>query len=327
MVIIGGITRLTHSGLSITEWNLLMGALPPLNEMQWQELFEKYQQSPEFREVHYYFTLSDFKSIFWWEYIHRLLGRLIGLVFIIPFIYFLLKKKISSELLPKLIIIFLLGALQGFLGWFMVKGGLVNEPAVSHYRLAAHLVTAFVTFGYTFWVVMDLTPLTPSPKERGSTTLLWKLTMALFGLIILQIIFGAFVAGLRAGFLYPTFPKMGGEWVAEEIKMTFTEYGWITFLKDGAAVQFIHRWLGILIFLVSIGLWFFSKKSELPFQIQMAVRVLIIIVTLQFFLGILTLINSVPVHHAVMHQAGAFLLFGAVLFLMHRLREGKISSH
>lgn len=329
MVVIGGITRLTHSGLSITEWNLLMGTLPPLNEVQWQELFEKYKQSPEFRDIHYYFTLSDFKSIFWWEYIHRLLGRLIGIVFIVPFIYFLLKKKIPASLLPELVIIFLLGALQGFLGWFMVKSGLVNRPAVSHYRLAAHLITAFATFGYILWVVMSLISprlqhgIKPPPSETEvkNLKLFSKLSLVLFFVIIVQIIFGAFVAGLKAGYLYPTFPKMGTEWMAEEINGAFSEYGWITFIQDGAAVQFVHRWLGILILFIAVALWLMVKRMEIPFRAHMAIRALMVIVLLQFSLGLFTLLYSVPVHLAVLHQAGAFFLFGASLFLLHVMKR------
>lgn len=327
MVVIGGITRLTHSGLSITEWNLLMGTLPPLNGQQWQELFEKYQQSPEFREVHYFFTLSDFKSIFWWEYIHRLLGRLIGIVFIVPFFYFLVKRKISRALLPKLILIFLLGALQGFLGWFMVKSGLVNKPAVSHYRLAAHLITAFATFGYIVWVVLGITSLQPphATSELFSKTKNLKqlrgLAFVLFFVIIVQVIFGAFVAGLKAGYLYPTFPRMGTEWMAEEINTAFAENGWVTFVENGAAVQFIHRWLGILILFIAIALWLAAKRMEMPFRMSMAVRLMIVMVLLQFALGLFTLLYSVPVHLAVLHQAGAFFLFGASLFLLHEMKR------
>jgi heme a synthase len=326
MVIIGGITRLTHSGLSITEWNLLMGTLPPLNEGQWLELFEKYKQSPEFREMHYYFTLSDFKSIFWWEYIHRLLGRLIGIVFIVPFIYFLVKQKIPSGLLPKLIVLFLLGAFQGFLGWFMVKSGLVDRPAVSHYRLAAHLLTAFATFGYTFWIALGLISFKhtePFSPER-SKNLIWprRLAAFLFSIVVIQIIFGAFVAGLKAGYIYPTFPKMGQDWIAEEIKMNFSEFGWISFVQDGASVQFVHRWLAILIL---VAFWMVAKRIELPFRVNLGVRILMVIVLLQFTLGLLTLLYSMPLHLAVLHQAGAFFLFGGILYLLHGIKQAMLS--
>ncbi len=327
MVIIGGITRLTHSGLSITEWNLIMGAFPPVTENQWQVLFEKYQQSPEFREVHYYFNLPDFKKIFWWEYSHRLIGRLTGIVFIVPFFYFLIKKKISKYLLTKLINIFLLGALQGILGWYMVISGLADKPSVSHYRLAAHLILAFCTFGYTFWVAMNLLPRENSSTAEGElpafeiNRLQWlqKIFKCLFGLIILQIIFGAFVAGLKAGYLYPTFPKMGDNWIAPEVKILISENNLLGFFEEGAPVQFIHRCLGVLIFLFSTGIWLYSKRVDFPPAIQLATRVLMLVVMLQFFLGILTLIKSVPLHLAAMHQAGAFLLFATALYLLNKV--------
>src|SRR5688572_25205728 len=155
MVVIGGITRLTGSGLSITEWNVIMGAVPPLNEQQWNEAFEKYQQIPQFQKLNYHFTLSDFKKIFFWEYLHRLIGRLIGLVFIIPFVYFQVKKRMSRQLTRQALLLFVLGGLQGFLGWFMVKSGLTERTSVSHIRLAIHLIAAFITFGFTFWVLLD----------------------------------------------------------------------------------------------------------------------------------------------------------------------------
>lgn len=320
MVIIGGITRLTHSGLSITEWNIVIGTIPPLNEQHWQELFEKYQQSPEFREKHFYFALSDFKSIYWWEYFHRLLGRIIGIVFTFPFIYFLLKKKISQSLLPKLIIIFLFGALQGFLGWFMVKSGLKDKPDVSHYRLAIHLITAFLTFGYTFWISLTLIPLPACQTERKKIYPIYYLSIILFVVILLQIIYGAFVAGLKAGFIYPTFPKMNGQWIAEEIIFALSNYGWISIFENGATIQFIHRWLAVIVLILSAALWLLSRKREIPLLVRQSVSVVIIIVILQFLLGILTLIYTVPISLAVAHQAGAFFLFTAVLLLHYRLK-------
>jgi len=156
MVVVGGITRLSGSGLSITEWNVIMGAVPPLSQQDWQDTYQKYQQSPQFQKVNYDMKLDEFKSIFFWEYLHRLIGRLLGIVFIIPFFYFLVKKKLESNLIKKLLVIFLLGGLQGFIGWYMVKSGLIDNPHVSHYRLATHLITAFITFGFTFYVALGL---------------------------------------------------------------------------------------------------------------------------------------------------------------------------
>ncbi|MGI8892455.1 MAG: COX15/CtaA family protein, partial [Bacteroidia bacterium] len=204
MVLVGGVTRLTGSGLSITEWNVLMGAVPPLNEHEWQITFAKYQQTPQYLKENYHFTLAEFKSIFWWEYIHRLLGRFIGIVFLIPFIFFLVKKWLPKPLILKLTLIFFLGGLQGFIGWYMVQSGLIDNPSVSHFRLALHLVTAFLTFGFTLWVALDI--IYPGVRINASAL---KVPLIFSALVLLQIIYGAFVAGLKAGFIYTTFPLMG----------------------------------------------------------------------------------------------------------------------
>jgi heme a synthase len=314
MVVIGGITRLTQSGLSIVEWDLLMGTIPPLNEVAWQELFVKYQQSPQYQLVNYHFSLEEFKSIFWWEYIHRLFGRFIGLVFFIPFVYFLLSGKVSRNLLPKLLLIFALGAFQGFLGWFMVKSGLVKDPAVSHYRLAAHLITAFFTFGYVFWVALGLMSGGQEKAPSGNFKLqgtVW----ALFAVVVVQIVFGAFVAGLRAGSLYTTFPKMGGEWMAESVSFAYTKSGFISLFENPASVQFIHRCIAYLV----VGLAFWAwRKAQLAGsrEAKQAANFLLITIFGQFLLGIITLLCSVPVSLGVLHQAGAFVVFAAVVYLL-----------
>ena len=246
MVVIGGITRLTGSGLSITEWKVITGTFPPLNEIQWQEEFSKYQQSPQFQLINSGFGIEDFKNIYWWEYLHRLIGRLLGMVFIIPFFYFLIKKQISKQLLPKLIIIFLLGAWQGFLGWYMVKSGLMNAPYVSHYRLAIHLVNAFITFGYIFWVSQDLKYGTNENTNVSKS--IKRLSILTFTLLIIQITYGAFVAGLHAGQVYNTWPMMGDEWMASSVSAAFAHDGIISLVNDISTVQFIHRTLALIVF-------------------------------------------------------------------------------
>ena len=198
MVIIGGITRLTHSGLSIVEWKLIGGTIPPLNDIQWQETFEKYQQFPEYQKINTEMSLSEFKSIFFWEYLHRLLGRLIGLVFIIPFIIFWNKKWFNFKQKKQLLILLGLGALQGFLGWFMVKSGLVDVPAVSHYRLALHLITAFGLMCYIYWLVLSFNEVEKKPNNNINKLSKWFIVA-----LTIQIIYGAFVAGLKAGYLLP----------------------------------------------------------------------------------------------------------------------------
>lgn len=214
MVVVGGVTRLTHSGLSMVDWNLFMGAIPPLNEQEWIATFNQYKQFPEYQKVNFTFSLDEFKSIFFWEYLHRLIGRLIGLVFIVPFVYFLIRKKISGSLLRECLLILGMGAFQGFLGWWMVKSGLVDNPDVSHYRLAIHLIAAFLTFAYTFWVALKLIYTNDS---HDSSTPMRRGLIVLLILLIVQIVYGAFVAGLDAGKVFNTWPKMGKQWVAEAV--------------------------------------------------------------------------------------------------------------
>src|SRR5690606_34100470 len=204
MVVVGGITRLTHSGLSISNYKLISGTLPPMNEMEWQEAFDLYKQYPEYQKLHNHFGLEDFKDIYFWEWLHRFIGRMIGLVFFIPFVYFLIKKQLSKSTMKKSLILMVLGGFQGFLGWWMVKSGLVDRPNVSHYRLAVHLTTAFITFAYTFWVAMDLMfPNTKDIDKKLRNLIRWGVAV-----LLLQIIYGAFVAGLDAGFIHNHWPMM-----------------------------------------------------------------------------------------------------------------------
>ena len=322
MVIIGGITRLTGSGLSITEWKVITGTIPPLNEMQWQQEFSQYQLSPQFQKINADFTIDDFKQIYFWEYFHRLIGRMIGLVFLIPFLFFYFKKQIDKKLLPKLIIIFLLGAWQGFLGWYMVKSGLQNNPFVSHYRLAIHLVNAFITFGYIFWVAQDLR--FPSTKNKPTTKNLLWLSISIFILLIIQITYGAFVAGLHAGHIFNTWPKMGDEWIASAVSSSFENEGVSSIFNSLAIVQFIHRTLGLLVFSLIFGVWL-NKKSKswsLNSQQLFSINLSMLIVLIQILLGIFTLLFSVPVWLGVIHQAGAFVIFASMIFQIHRIAKG-----
>jgi cytochrome c oxidase assembly protein subunit 15 len=301
MTLIGGITRLTHSGLSMVDWNLISGSIPPLNEAEWTNVFDKYKAYPEYKELNYQYTLSDFKSIFWWEYIHRMFGRLIGIVFIIPYAIFMIKGAIDKHLNKKLIIMFCLGAFQAFLGWFMVKSGLKDEPSVSHFRLAAHLITAFLTSGYIFWVARSI----GRTKIRRSQTPVHKWSIALLGLLVLQIIWGAFVAGLKAGKAYNTWPLMeGGLYPAGIAEPTLIN----SFINQIAGVQFIHRYLAIIFSVVLITTWIKTAKTQLQGR-----SLLIGTLFIQFTLGVFTLIYSVPLILGVMHQLGAFILLLVVL--------------
>jgi heme a synthase len=317
MVVIGGITRLTHSGLSMVEWNMILGSKPPMSDADWQVPFEKYKQSPEYQIINNQFTLEEFKSIYWWEYIHRFLGRTIGVVFLIPFFYFWIKKKFDTALLRKMFVLLALGALQGFLGWFMVKSGLQKEPHVSHFRLAIHLISAFTVFGFTFWYALDLmypnkTELNPEAKK------VLRLAKYMFALIIIQIIYGAFVAGLKAGLFYNTFPKMGEEYFPDTI------FSYDTLLQNisenPSGVQFVHRYIAYLVVIFIIIVW--NKASKLPQTLlqKKASNFLLGMVLVQFLLGVITIMMSVPVLMGVLHQTGAFFLFASGLFFIHSLR-------
>jgi len=320
MVLIGGITRLTHSGLSMVEWNMIVGTLPPISDADWQQPFQKYQQTPEYQTINNQFTLAEFKSIYWWEYTHRLLGRTIGLIFIIPLFYFYIKKQLTPVLTKKLLIILFLGGFQGFLGWYMVKSGLTKEPHVSHYRLAAHLISALTVFGFTLWVALSL--LFPKPyyqnnKIKGIQVLLYSL----FIVVVIQIIYGAFVAGLKAGLFYNTFPKMNKEWIPNEA-MALTPF-WRNFLESIAGVQLLHRFIAYTIVGLTIAVWLKARKltTELRLIHKKAINTLVYLVGIQFLLGVFTLIYAVPVVLGLLHQTGAFLVFGISLFLIHQFRK------
>ena len=302
MVVIGGITRLTHSGLSMVEWNPIIGSFPPMSDADWQVPFEKYKQSPEYQLINNQFTLEEFKSIYWWEYIHRMLGRTIGVVFLIPFIYFFIKKKFDKPLLKKMIVLLVLGALQGVLGWFMVKSGLQKEPHVSHYRLAAHLISAFTVFGFTFWYALDL--LYPLTGEENKNKKLIRYTKIMFGFIVLQIIYGAFVAGLKAGSFYNTYPLMGKSFMPETV--TAYETFWKNALENPAGVQFIHRWIAVVVAVLVLFVWEHARTIQLTSLQRKASNFMLAVVIVQFLLGVFTLIYAVPVAMGVLHQTGAF---------------------
>lgn len=301
MVVIGGITRLTHSGLSIVEWDLISEApLFPSNE-EAQILFEKYKEFPEYKELNAHYSVQDFKKILFWENLHRKWGRLIGLVFIIPYLFFTLKNWISVSLHKKLLVIFLLGIFQGFLGWFMVKSGLVDKPSVSHYRLAAHLITAFLTCAYIYWVLLWYKGGEEGlVKIQSNFLALINLTLTF---VIMQIVFGAFVAGLKAGSAYNTFPKMGLSWVPSEV---FNQ-GFI--LDTVAGVQFVHRYMAYLVVLICVYLiWKILQSKGLKVDQKRATIAVGTVVIIQFLLGLFTLLFHVPLSLALLHQLGAFLL-------------------
>jgi cytochrome c oxidase assembly protein subunit 15 len=305
MVVIGGITRLTESGLSITRWEPISGAIPPFGAEAWQAQFDLYKDSPQFAQLGHGMTLADFKFIFFWEYVHRLLGRLIGLAFALPLAWFWWKRAIPSGFGWKLGAILALGALQGGIGWWMVASGLVDRPEVSHIRLAIHLITALVIFASMIWVALDLTA-----RAKPPLLAIWALC-ALF----LQFMFGAYVAGLDAGYAFNTWPKMGEDWYPAGAD--WMEPMLRNFADNPVTVQFVHRWLAFVVagFALAIGLkaWLRGLRTE--------AAALIGAVTAQITLGILTILSGVQIDIAVTHQAMAVLLLAAMVTAAHRLGE------
>ena len=317
MVVVGGVTRLTHSGLSIVEWQPIVGTLPPLNEAQWQQAFAKYQLTPEYRKVNHAMGLDEFKGIFWWEYFHRLLGRMIGVVFLLPMLWFWWRGRIDRALTFKLAGLFLLGGLQGAMGWYMVKSGLVDDPRVSQYRLTAHLAIAFAIYAAMLWTALGL--LYPGPGAAGTQQAgLRKFSWLITATIAYMVITGGFVAGIRAGLAYNTFPLMNGHWVPPEIFMLDPWY--LNFFNNMATVQFDHRLGAWLLALLVPWLWLKARSEPLSPRAKLALGLLLGMLVVQITLGIATLLLAVPVALGAAHQGGAVLLLTAALLVNHALR-------
>jgi heme a synthase len=318
MIVIGGITRLTRSGLSIVEWQPIIGALPPLNEAQWLATFEKYKLTPEFKQVNFDMSLEAFKGIFWWEYLHRLLGRLIGVAFLLPYLWFLLRKRLDRSMAWKLGLVFALGAAQGAMGWFMVKSGLVDDPRVSHYRLTAHLGLAFAIFAAMLWLALDVLRTRVAPVA-GTLRTFGRVALALVLVVFLMVLTGGLVAGIRAGYAYNTFPLMNGHFVPPEIFLI--EPWYLNFFNNMATVQFDHRLIAwVLMVLVPI-LWLASRRLQVPARARRAADVLAVALAVQVTLGITTLLMRVPVNFGTAHQGGAVIVFAAALWFAHELRR------
>lgn len=323
ILVVGGVTRLTHSGLSITEWQPIVGTVPPLSAERWDEAFAKYQATPEYRLVNRGMSLAAFKSIFWWEYVHRLLGRLVGVAFALPLVWFVVRRKLPAGLAPSLIAIFALGALQGALGWYMVQSGLVDDPRVSQLRLAAHLGLALLIFAGMLWLALSLLrphavlPAEASAMETDGATALRRFALLIVALVFVQAIAGGLVAGIRAGLAYNTFPLMNGQLVPPEILSLEPWYR--NFTDNMATVQFDHRAIAWLLALLIPVFWFLVRPHALP-RVRLSADLLLAALLLQFALGVATLLLVVPVPLAAAHQAGAVLLFAAALNAAHALR-------
>ena len=318
MVVIGGITRLTESGLSITEWQPIEGVLPPLTDAQWQDAFDKYKAIPQYTAIHSGMTLGAFKQIFFWEYLHRLWGRLIGVVFAVPFLYFLLRGRIPRALAPRLAGLFVLGGLQGALGWYMVESGLAGRIEVSQYRLAAHLLAAVIIYMALLWVALDLLlPLAAPPRDPRQPRLR-RGAGAILVLVLVTLTAGAFLAGLRGGLYYNTFPLMNGSIAPPEYWSLAPSY--LNWFENPAAAQFDHRLLAELTWSATALLWLHALRLDLSRRARLALHALFGLASLQAALGIATLLLVVPLPLAAAHQAGAMLLVTAALVACHALR-------
>lgn len=324
MAVIGAITRLTESGLSIMEWAPLRGVLPPLSEAEWRRLFALYQQIPEYQQVNAGMTLAEFKTIFWWEWVHRLWGRLIGAVFLVPFLWFLIRGRIRRRLVPHLVAMFVLGGLQGLLGWYMVASGFAERVDVSQYRLVAHLSAAVGIYGYILWVALGLLEPGPaaSPDPRAGGLRLALIGLA--GLVALTMASGGFVAGLNAGLVFNTFPLMDGRLVPEG-------YGdlqpfALNLFENVAAVQFNHRLLAVSTAVLAAVLWLWARRLDLSRAARSAIGFAAAMAWAQLGLGIAALVLVVPVWLGALHQAGAILLLSVTLWAVHRLRPAPASA-
>ncbi len=316
MVVLGGFTRLTGSGLSMADWRPMMGVLPPLTDAEWQRVFDLYRQTPEFLKVNAHMDVAAFKGIFWLEYLHRVLGRLIGVVFLVPFVFFVIRGYIRRSEWPKYVLMFVLGGMQGLLGWYMVKSGLVDVPHVSQYRLTAHLFAAFLIYAYMMWVALSL--LYPA-QGSGLRHPWYGRALAVFALLSVTILSGGFVAGLKAGKILNTFPLMGDAWIPTGILAL--DPLWRNLFENAITAQFDHRWLAISTLVVVVIFWSRARKAELPGRARTALNALLHTAVLQVILGVSTLLLAVPVILGAAHQAVAMLLFTVALYLVHALRR------
>lgn len=323
MIVVGGVTRLTHSGLSMVEWKPITGAIPPLKDSDWQALFDSYKQYPEYQLINQGMTLAQFKRIFFWEYVHRLIARLIGLIVFLPWLYLIVKKQMPRTLMMKTIFGFLLGGLQGLMGWLMVASGLKDNPHVSHYRLAAHLLLALFILSYFLWLFLEQIHIANSNRFFVVHAKKWPLRV-LSGIVVLQIFFGALTAGLKAGFMYPTFPFMSNHLIPSAL-LSF-DFTWVDLLEDPTLVQFVHRTIAwsLLLFIPTCVFYYLRNNNNRTSVIFL--YSLIGILCVQFLLGVWTVLWHVPVAIATFHQLIACLLLANMVTLNFFLTKTKTQS-
>jgi len=319
MVILGGVTRLTNSGLSMVEWKPVVGWLPPLSDSAWQETFSKYQQSPEYLKINKGMSVDEFKGIFYFEYAHRVLGRIIGLAFLLPFLYFLIRKKLQRSMTPKLVIMFVLGGLQGVLGWYMVKSGLVNNPHVSQYRLTAHLSAAMAIYCYILWVAMGMIWNNSANIMVDGFMKIRRFGLIVTSMIVLMILSGGFVAGTRAGLAFNTFPLMGNSFVPPDLFSMSPFY--LNFFENIATIQFDHRLIAYALTLMIPIFWWRIVRSDLQQRTKTIANLFLLMLVIQLGLGISTLLMHVPVALAATHQGGALVLLTLAVLLNSELKK------
>lgn len=321
MILLGGVTRLTNSGLSMVEWRPLLGIIPPLNHEQWLAVFAKYKSSPEYQIVNAGMSLDEFKYIFMYEYLHRVLGRIIGILFFVPYLYFLIKGRIPVGYRGKLALLFILGGCQGLLGWFMVKSGLVDDPRVSHYRLTAHLGLAVLIFGFMLWLtcsLLDRPPATDHTAGQSAISRTVARVAALFaGLLYLMILSGGLVAGSRAGYAWSTWPLMGDSFIPPGLYATTPL--WLAAFEDITTIQFNHRMFAYLLALLGAGLVVAVWRRSQDLLARRAAVLLGALLTAQIVLGIYTIVHHVPIASAAAHQVVGVALFGTAIYLARRL--------
>ncbi|MGH1542948.1 MAG: COX15/CtaA family protein [Arenicella sp.] len=317
MIMIGGITRLTQSGLSMVEWEPIMGIIPPLNEHDWLESFEKYKAFPEYQKVNKGMSLQEYKGIFLWEYGHRVLGRFIGILFLLPYLFFLFRGYLPGKWKWKLLTAFALGGLQGLMGWYMVKSGLVNNPHVSQYRLAAHFGIALAIFVLLFWYSLEFLR---GDQRRSGLVHLRKTSSYVLILVLFMMMTGAFVAGTKAGHIYNTFPLIAGAWLPDGLLSL--EPIWRNFFENSLTIQFVHRCIAYCIVIAVLYLFavgWRSTKENSQLNIRFELTLVLFLMLCQVAFGIITLLMKVPVFWGALHQSTAVALLASLIFLTHKV--------
>jgi cytochrome c oxidase assembly protein subunit 15 len=319
IAVIGAITRLTESGLSMVEWKPLIQDIPPLSEAQWNHVFGLYQQSPQYKLVTTGMSLPEFKGIFWWEWTHRLFAQLVGVAFLLPFLWFWVRRQLPRRLAPYLVGLFALGGLQGLVGWLMVASGLVDRPSVSHYRLALHLSLDVTIYALTLWTAFFVFRPRGQPQvPEAAQSRLRRHAIIGLALLAITMVWGAFTAGLRAGLVYNTFPLMGGG-IAPPDVFAFEPW-WSNFTENHGTVQFMHRVLAITSGLVLLGLALRLRQPSIGLELRRTATALFLVVALQIGLGIEAVLNQVPIWLGALHQANAILLLGVLVRVLFLLR-------